>query len=311
MNDLIRRAIAAEAEDRVDPRTVLAELHKAKKRPKPWGLIVGVATLTAAAAAAAVIVPTAIKKTDASPAAQTAPATDQTVLLIGSDDIGNTDALVLARFPADGRSASVVSLPRDVFVDGEKLNSLFAEDPAKLVTAVERTTGVKVDHHAAVKMSEFGRISQVVGGVEVCLKAASTDPVSKVGFPAGRQVLSGDRALAFLRQRMGLPNGDLDRVRRQQAFLAGLASQVTKDKAVALAREAGGAVVVDSGWDVLEFAQRFSGPITVSATTLPVSEPVDHQGKGYGLDVDPAKSKEFVDKALQGGDTSGGDGCVA
>jgi LCP family protein required for cell wall assembly len=308
MNDLIRQAIAAEAEERVDSRTVLANLHKAKKR-KPLGLIVGVATLTAAAAAAAVIIPTAIQKTDALPAAQPASAAAQNVLLIGSDDVGNTDALMLARFQADGAAVRVVSLPRDILVDGAKINSLFAQDPKKLTAAVEKTTGAKVDHYAAVKMSDFGQISQLLGGVEVCLNAVTSDPITKITFPAGKQVLQGDRALAFLRQRHGLPNGDLDRARRQQLFLVGLASQITKDKALALARGVSGSVKVDEGWDVLEFAQRFTGPVGIGVTTLPVDEPVQRE-TGFGFEVDPAKAKAFVDKALGGGDNSGGGGCT-
>ncbi|MEU3647753.1 LCP family protein [Lentzea sp. NPDC034063] len=307
MNDLIRQAIAAEAEERVDSRTVLANLHKAKKR-KPLGLIVGVATLTAAAAATAVIIPTTLQKSDASPAAQQ-PAAAQNVLLIGLDDVDHTDALMLARFRADGAGVMIVSLPRDVLVDGEKLNSLYRKDPKQLAAAVEKTTGVKVDHYAAVKMAGFVRISQLIGGVEVCLKAAVTDPITKVGFPAGRQALTGDHALAFLRQRHGLPNGDLDRVRRQQMFLVGLASQITKDNALELARGVDGMIIVDDGWDVLEFAQRFTGPPAISVSTLPVESEVQRE-TGSGYEIDPAKSREFVGKALDGGDTSGGDDCV-
>jgi LCP family protein required for cell wall assembly len=307
MNDLIRQAIAAEAEERVDSRTVLANLHKARKR-KPFGLIVGVATLTVAAAAVAVIVPTTIRKTEAAPAgAPTGKA--ENVLLIGTDDQGFTDALMLARFPADGQVALVVSLPRDLLVDEVKINGLYAQDPKKLTDAVTKTTGAQVDHWAAVKMSEFGKVSQVLGGVEVCLKAASYDPITKASFPAGRQTLQGDRALAFLRQRHGLPNGDLDRARRQQAFLVGLASQVTKDKALALAREADGAIRVDDGWDVLEFAQRFTGAMGISVSTLPVGDPVQRE-TGFGFEVDPEQAQEFVHDALDGRDRSGGLDCV-
>ncbi|HUQ58777.1 LCP family protein [Lentzea sp.] len=309
MNDLIRQAIAAEAEERVDPRTVMAGLRERKKR-KPIGMIVGVATLTAAAAAAAVIIPTAVKKTDAAPAAAP-PATAQNVLLIGLDDYDNADALMLARFKAGGEGVSIVSVPRDVLVGAERINGLFAKDPKRLTDAIEKTTGAEVDHYAAVRMSEFGRISQLLGGVEVCLKAPVSDPVAKVSFPAGRQTLQGDKALAFLRQRHGLENGDLDRARRQQAFLAGLASRITKENALALARGVTGVIRTDEGWDVLEFAQRFTGPVTVGVTTLPVDEPVELQpSTGFGYEVDPAKAKEFVGKALEGGDVSGGDGCV-
>lgn len=308
MNDLIRQAIAAEAEERVDSRTVLANLHKARKR-KPLGLIVGVATLTAAAAAAAVVVPMTIKKTEAAPPAVSAPQETQNVLLIGLDDHNFTDALMLARFQADGTAVSVVSLPRDILVDGQKINGLFAQSPAKLTAAVEKTTGAKVDHHAAVKMSAIGRISELFGGVAVCLKAPSNDPITKAAFPAGRQVLQGDQALAFLRQRHGLENGDLDRARRQQVFLADLASKITKDNALTLAREVSGSISVDDGWDLVGFAQRFTGPIGISVTTLPVDAPVEREA-GFGFEVDPAKARTFVEKALDQGGSSGGSECI-
>lgn len=300
MNDLIREAIAAEADKAVDSRTVLAELHRRKKRRRPIGMILGVATLTAAAAAAAIIVPTTIKTAEVSPAAPP-PATPQNVLLIGADDYGHTDALVYAHFEADG-SVSAVSLPRDIFagpIGSDKINTLFQADPAKLTAAVEKLTGTKVDHYAAIKMADFGRIAQVVGGVEVCLAAAAKDSRSGVDLPAGKQTLSGDQALAFLRQRMGLTNGDLDRTRRHQAFLTGLAAKITKDNAPALAREVSRSIKVDDGWDVLEFAQRFQGPIKISTATLPVGEPVQTE-TAAGFEVDPAQAKKFVEEQFAG-----------
>jgi LCP family protein required for cell wall assembly len=308
MNDLIRQAIAAEAEERVDSRTVLAELHKRKKRLKPFGLIVGVATLTAAAAAAAVIIPTAIQKTDAAPATQPPPPTTaQNVLLIGTDDHNLTDSLVLARFEADG-SVNAVSLPRDIQVGNEKINMLFRQDPKKLTTTVEQLTGTGVDHYAVIKMSEFGRIADVVGGVEVCVAAPTKDVQTGAAFPAGRQTLAGDQALLFLRQRHGLYQGDLDRVRRHQAFLAGLAAKINKDNALALAREVGKSVRVDEGWDVLAFAQRFQGPVKITTATVPISDPgFTQHGQGFG--VDPQQAKQFVENQFAG-KAPAQDGCV-
>jgi LCP family protein required for cell wall assembly len=308
MNDLIRQAIAAEAEERVDSRTVLAELHRAKKRRKPLGLIVGVAALTAAAAAAAVIIPTTIKKTETSPAVQPpAAAAPQNVLLVGLDDVGNTDAIVYAHFEADG-SVNVVSLPRDVWLDGQKINMFFQESPQKLTNAVTELTGTKVDHYAAIKMSEFGRISEAVGGVEICLNAPSKDSYSGADLPAGKSTLKGDQALAFLRQRHGLQMGDLDRVRRHQAFLAGLAAKITKDTALPLAREISKTIRVDEGWDVLDFAQRFQGPVKIRTSTLPVGEPVS-TANGSGFVADPARAKQFVEDQF-GGKAGSQDGCV-
>jgi LCP family protein required for cell wall assembly len=307
VNDLIRQAIAAEAEECVDSRTVLAELHKRKK--KPMGLIIGVATLTVATAAAAVIIPTTIKKTDASPAAQPVPATAQNVLLIGTDDVDNTDALVFARFEADG-TASVISLPRDIYAGPhrDKINSLYREGPRRLTDEVQHLTGVKVDHFAAIKMSGFGKIATAVGGVEVCLTAPAKDSRSGVDLPAGQQTLAGDQALAFLRQRMNLPNGDLDRTKRHQAFLSGLAAKITKDNAAALARAVGGSIQVDEGWDVLAFAARFQGPVKIRTATLPVGEPVQRDGV-FGFAPDPAQAKQFVEEQF-GGKAQPQDRCV-
>ena len=296
MNDLIRSAIAAEAEERVDSRTVLAELHKRKAR-KPFGLIVGVATLTVAAAAAAFIVPTAIKKTDAAPATSpTAPITAQNVLLLGLDDHDFADAILYARFNEDG-SVSAVSLPRDVLAGQETIKNLFREDPQRLTSAVEALTSTKVDHYAAVKMSEFGRISAAVGGVEVCLSAPANDEYSGVNLPAGKSTLQGEQALAFLRQRHRLPNGDLDRIMRQHAFLRGLAAKITKDNAVPLAREIGKSIRVDQGWDVLEFAHRFQGPVKIRATILPVGTPKDMTGP-YA--VNPVGASNVVKEQFDG-----------
>ncbi|MEV6239841.1 LCP family protein [Lentzea sp. NPDC051838] len=300
MNDLIRSAIAAEADQRVDSRTVMAELHKRKKARKPFGLIVGVATLTVAAAAAAVIIPTAVRKTDASPAIAPAPAaTGQNVLLLGLDDFNHADAIVFAHFGEDG-TVSAVSLPRDVAARGEKLNGLFLENPWSLTGAVEELTGQKVDHYAAVKMSEFGRISQAVGGVEVCLSAPAKDKFSGTDLPAGKQTVQGDQAIAFLRQRHGLENGDLDRVKRQQAFLTSLASKITKENAPRLAQEISKSIQVDPSFDVLEFAKRFQGPVTIKSATLPVGE-AKATSNGQAFIVDPKDAKEFVGKQFEGG----------
>lgn len=307
MNDLIRSAIAAEAEEAVDSRTVLAELHKRKR--KPLALVIGVATLTVAAAATTVIVQTAVHKTDASPA--TAPsASAVNVLLIGTDDYNQTDALVFARFNTDG-SASVISLPRDIYAGatGNRINSLYQTAPKALTDEVQRLTGVPVDHYAAIKMSEFGRISTAVGGVEVCLTAPAKDPYSGVNLPAGRQSVSGDQALAFLRQRHNLTNGDLDRIRRHQAFLTGLAAKITKDNAAALARAVNGVIETDPGWDLLDFAARFQGPVKIRTTTLPVGEPVG-RGSTSGYAPDPNETKKFVEGYLGDDKSPAQDGCV-
>ena len=61
-----------------------------------------------------------------------------------------------------------------------------------------------------------------LGGVEVCLPKAAKEKDSGIDLPAGRSVIKGDQALAFVRQRKGLPNGDIDRIARQQQFIGAI-----------------------------------------------------------------------------------------
>jgi anionic cell wall polymer biosynthesis LytR-Cps2A-Psr (LCP) family protein len=68
-------------------------------------------------------------------------------------------------------------------------------------------------------------------------------------------------ALRCVRQRHGLQNGDLDRVRRQQAFMAGLAHQLfssgtltSPSRISALVDALTKSVVLDRDWDLMSFA---------------------------------------------------------
>jgi hypothetical protein len=63
-------------------------------------------------------------------------------------------------------------------------------------------------------------------GVEVCLPEAAKEKDSGIDLPAGRSVIQGEQALAFVRQRKGLPNGDIDRIRRQQQFIGAIVRKV-------------------------------------------------------------------------------------
>jgi LCP family protein required for cell wall assembly len=314
---LIREAITAEADQAADYRSVLANLHGKRSRRRPIALIAATA-LTVAAAVAAVVVPLSVDRTASTPPVQpAAPGNAQTVLLIGLDDSVNTDSIVLARFDPEG-SFSAVSLPRDSWVDIPgvgmgKLNSAYVQahtaaqaegrdgDAAgaeALVRTVEALTGVEIDHYAAVDMADFAALSDAVGGVEVCLNAATRDAYSGADLPAGRQTLSGDRALAFLRQRMGLTRGELDRVVRQQAFLHGLVAKLKGEEGdpAKLARLVGAARVhvrTDPGWDLLDFAARLTSDVPVRTATMPVGEPVQ-AASGWYLQVSPDLVRSFV-----------------
>jgi LCP family protein required for cell wall assembly len=149
--------------------------------------------------------------------------------------------------------AVVISLPRDTMVpiygcerddNGhpgqqaqpgllEQLNSTFSfGGPACLWRTVEQVTRIHIDHFVMVNFEGFKSIVNDVGGVTVCLPVAIKDPASKLNLPAGKSVVHGDQALAFVRERhIGL-GSDLQRINRQQVFLASLAQRVKQSSSL-------------------------------------------------------------------------------
>jgi LCP family protein required for cell wall assembly len=152
---------------------------------------------------------------------------------------------------------------------------------AAAVATVEAVTGMHIDHFADVNLWGFYELARNLGGVEVCLN----HPVpldANSGFyttHAGYQHLSAKMAMAFVRQRDGLTNGDLDRTHRQQAFIdsvmhqlktAGVLSDLGKIQS--LLSNASQYVVTDAGWDLLDFATQMRSLDSKSITfnTLPI-----------------------------------------
>jgi LCP family protein required for cell wall assembly len=176
------------------------------------------------------------------------------------------------------------------------------------VDTVQQLTGLRITHFASVNLAGFADVSQALGGVPVCLRAPVDDPYSGLVLPAGPQSVSGTQALAFVRQRHGLAGGDLDRITRQQVFLASAANRLlsagTLANPFALDRLTGvlaRSVTLDSGWDALSFATQMQGLSAGSVTfrTIPTgtdefSTPED----GQAVQVDPAQVRAFVADAI-------------
>ncbi|GAA1292456.1 LCP family protein [Saccharothrix xinjiangensis] len=322
---LIREAVTAEADEAVDHRAVLAALRTRRARRRPLALL-AVGALTAVAAVVAVAVPLVVDRGSPPAATEVPPPTGRTVLLVGLDDVPRPDAVVVARISPDG-AVSTLSLPRDTLVDlpdvgPGRLGDAYARayqaagtagqdahlaGAEALARAVSHLTGVRVDHHAAVRMSAFAELSDALGGVEVCLRAPAVDPASGVDLPAGRNTLRGADALAFLRQRRGLPKGDVDRAVRHQAFLTGALSRAA-ELAADPAALAGVAAVVrrtvltDPGWDPMEVAGLLRPAGAVRGAVIPVLDPteVGQDGLDPGLvrPVSPEAVRAFATSHL-------------
>ncbi|SHG47615.1 LCP family protein [Streptoalloteichus hindustanus] len=248
----------------------------------------------------------------------------------------NTDTVILVRVPRSGGQAHAVSIPRDTSVPipdyrEDKINAAYGVTKARaaqrlrdqgerdsarveqesdqagrraLVQVVQELTGVRVDHYAEVNLYGFYLLTEALGGVDVCLLHATSDPNSGARFRAGPQTVSGGDALAFVRQRDGLPRSDLDRIVRQQAFLASAVNKVLStgtltdpDRLSGLLEAARRSVVLDQGWDVLGFAQQMQGITAgnVDFTTIPVGQVgVLNERKQSIITVDVDQVRRFV-----------------
>ena len=256
-----------------------------------------------------------------------------------------TNTLILIHIPAGGKKAVGFSIPRDDWVtfptayDGQSQGKVdqaygfalaakeselrqqnsglgqnqiaFAGNEAgraATVATVEQLTGVHIDHFAEVNLDGFYELANVLGGVEVCLKhPVAYDSYS--GFyahRAGYQHLSAVLALAFVRQRHGLLNGDLDRTHRQQAFLdsvmqqlrtEGVLSDLTKiNSLLSVAKQY---VITDSGWNLLDFASQMrsltSGNLTFHTLPIEGYETIDGQDANQ---VNPALIQQLVQETF-------------
>lgn len=178
-------------------------------------------------------------------------------LIMGSDNRANgntvegetpeisgerSDTTLLVHIRADRESALVVSIPRDTLVQlptcasesGQwevtaKFNSSFTYGGASCtVEAVERITGIDINHAVVVDFLGFKSMVDAVGGVDVCLEDAVYDRDSGLDLPAGWSTVSGDQALAFVRARKSLGDGsDIDRIARQHQFISSAIREAT------------------------------------------------------------------------------------
>jgi LCP family protein required for cell wall assembly len=115
----------------------------------------------------------------------------------------------------------------------EQLNSTFSYGgPACLWRTLEQVTRIHIDHFVMVNFEGFKSIVNDVGGVPVCLPFAIKDPASKLNLPKGKSVVHGDQALAFVRERHIGYGSDLQRINRQQIFLASLAQEVKQSSSI-------------------------------------------------------------------------------
>ena len=279
---------------------------------------------------------------------------DQNLLLVGNDDrskmtdaevkmlkVGrdggslNTDTMMIVHVPADGSKATLISLPRDSYVDipgfgWNRLNAAYADGylaasgsvNAKrtagadlLIKTVTNLTGLTIDHYVQVSFMGFYELANAIGGITVDLCDSVDDTVaynrsqgvtggSGFKMSAGVHHLNAVQSLEFVRQRHNFPNGlgDLDRVRREQYFLTAAFRKVASVgilfKLAALGDAVKRNLYMDPDLNLLDLAHQMESlsADNIVGKTIPTT-PATIDGNDV-LQVRPAQVRAFVEKVI-------------
>ena len=206
----------------------------------------------------------------------------------------NSDNLLLIHLDPTHTHATVLSIPRDLFVYepgcqardrmiGIGIQGPYAYPPGNLidgalniggptcaVTTVEDLTGVKLDHFVEFDFNSFRDMVDAIGGVEVCVpRGGYHDPKSHINLSAGLHLLKYTKALDYVRTRdsLGGPDagGDLPRIEVQQSFISSVVQKVNKEgllsnipSLLSIANTATKALTVDKGLGTISSLMRLA-----------------------------------------------------
>ncbi|GHB21220.1 LCP family protein [Streptomyces chryseus] len=227
----------------------------------------------------------------------------------GEDEGGARSDTAMVLHVYEGREkAGVVSIPRDTLIDrpacasdsggaavpgaGHQMFNTAYEvgGPACAVKAVEKMSGIRMDHYVEVDFTGFKKLIDELGGVEITTRQAIDDDKSHLHLKPGTHTLGGEQSLGLVRTRKSVGDGsDLGRIQLQQAFIKALINQVkdvgvftSPKKLLGLADSATKAVTTDSDLasvkELMGFANGLKGigPGDMKMVTLPVRyDPAD------------------------------------
>ena len=177
-----------------------------------------------------------------------------TVLILGRDTGGggNTDTMLLASYDVTNQKATVMSIPRDTMVnvswDIKRINSVYNyygggdRGIQYLYKEIAQLVGFEPDYQVVVEWDAVGQIVDAMGGgwFDVPRNMNYDDPYQDLHIhqEKGYRLLTGDDAMQVLRyrhdndMRYGYPDGDLGRIKTQQAFLTAMVDQLLQIKNV-------------------------------------------------------------------------------
>ncbi|GII75447.1 hypothetical protein Sru01_04290 [Sphaerisporangium rufum] len=151
----------------------------------------------------------------------------QNRLRLGREVGRRTDTMMVIHVSEDHSKITVISLPRDSWVDipgngQHKLNAAYSLGGAKLaVRTIKSLTGLEINHYVEVNVLGFINVVDAIGGVSVCTPVAINDLHTGFRLQPGTYRLDGVKALFYARTR-ATARADLDRIDRQQQVISSL-----------------------------------------------------------------------------------------
>ncbi|MFF0155392.1 LCP family protein [Micromonospora sp. NPDC005203] len=244
------------------------------------------------------------------------------LLLLGSDSRDGepdqalypgqrSDTIMLVHVNAARDAATVVSIPRDSYVDvpaagqtwaggPNKINAAFAFGGAALAAeTVAKLSGLPLDGVLVANFAAVRKLVDAVEGITVCLPYPVKSSDTGVAWPAGCHDLDGKAADDLVRQRHGVPGGDFGRIYDQQLVVRALADRVTTtslltnptrlDRVLTTAAES---LIVDRDLDLAGLARalRRVKPETVQFVTVPFSDPNLQTPAGSAVRLDEVRA---------------------
>jgi LCP family protein required for cell wall assembly len=232
----------------------------------------------------------------------------------------NSDVVMILHLNPNRTTASILSIPRDLFVPNarttgaNKIDAALVQGPGQLVQAIEEDFGIPIQHYVELNFDSFQGVVNALGGIKMYFPMPLYDAESSLDIPtAGCHLLNGFQALAVVRARHlqykapGVttadprnwpqdPQSDLSRIRRDHEFLRVLASAVSArglDNPVTdndLLGSVAPQLQVDTGFslgDMLGLVLKFHGvsPTRSLQETMPVVVDADNYylgGYDYG-----------------------------
>ncbi len=185
------------------------------------------------------------------------------ILLLGMRGEGDgatlTDTMMIGSLGLGNKKTVLVSLPRDIWVPTlkEKINSAYeigersATGSGLLLSkaAVEEVVGLPIHYAILIDFAGFNKMIDTLGGIDVLVSESFIDdtyPITgrendlcggdpeykcryeTISFAKGKEHMSGERALKYVRSRhaQGAAGTDFARGRRQQAVILALRNKV-------------------------------------------------------------------------------------